>query len=243
MDTIGMIEAGMLNDVQRLQMIGHNLANITTVGFKKQVAVTHAFNDHLQAAVVGNGVSTRAAPRPMVTTITDQSSGALKHSGNPMDVAIEGDGYFSVSLPSGEALSRQGNLQLDSDGRLVTAGGNPVLGMSGEIRVSGSAPTIDQDGNVYDGNRLVDRIRVVQVSDATTLTRAGDGMFLADSDAGLMEGTGYRVRQGYTEAANVTSMYEMISMIETMRHFEAGQKLAHGLDDMLDRSINQLGQL
>jgi flagellar basal-body rod protein FlgF len=243
MDTIGMIEAGMLNDVQRLQMIGHNLANITTVGFKKQVAVTHAFNDFLQAAVVGQGENARVAPRPVVSTFTDQSSGALKHSGNPMDVAIEGEGYFAVALSSGEALTRQGNLQLDSDGRLVTTSGNPVLGMSGEIRVSGSAPTIDQEGNVYDGIRLVDRIRVVQVSDAATLVRAGDGMFLADSNSGAMEATSYRVRQGYTEAANVTSMYEMISMIETMRHFEAGQKLAHGLDDMLDRSINQLGQL
>jgi len=243
MDTIGMIEAGMLNDVQRLQVIGHNLANLSTVGYKKQVAVTHAFNDYLQGAVTGSGISPGAAPRPVVTTITDQSAGALKSSGNPLDIAIEGDGYFVVSMPWGEALSRQGNLQLDNEGRLVTASGNLVLGMSGEIRVSGSTPKIDQEGNVHDGSRLVDRIRVVQVTDAASLTRAGDGLFVAGSETSLMDGVNYRVRQGFTEATNVTSMNEMIKMIETMRHFEASQKLAHGLDDMLDRAINQLGQL
>lgn len=243
MDTIGMIEAGMLNDVQRLQVIGHNLANLSTVGYKKQVAVTHAFNDYLQGAVTGSGLSPSTAPRPVLTTVTDHGAGALKYSSNPLDVAIEGDGYFVVSMPWGEALSRQGNLKLDNDGRLVTASGNPVLGTSGEIRVTGPAPRIDQEGNVHDGGRQLGRLRVVQVADAASLTRAGDGMFVAGSETGLVEGVNYRVRQGFTEVTNVTSMNEMIKMIETMRHFEASQKLAKGLDDMLDRAINQLGQL
>jgi flagellar basal-body rod protein FlgG len=146
-------------------------------------------------------------------------------------------------MPWGEALSRQGNLQLDNDGRLVTTSGNPVLGTSGEIRVSGATPRIDQEGNVYDGNQVAGRIRVVQVTDAASLTRVGDGMFVTGSETSQIEGVNYRVRQGFTEVANVTSMNEMIKMIETMRHFEASQKLAHGLDDMLDRAINQLGQL
>jgi flagellar basal-body rod protein FlgF len=243
MDTIAMIEAGMQADVQRLQVISQNLANISTSGFKKEVAVTRAFHDHLYGGMTGAGLQATGFARPLVTTTTDQSSGPLKYSSNPLDVAVEGDGYMVVAAPWGEAYTRQGSLQIDAGGRLVTPGGLAVLGMSGEIHLSSSTPRIDQEGNVYDGTQLVDRLRVVQVTDPSTLVRLGGGLFANEAPGSAVEATNYRMRQGYTEAANVVSMHEMIRMIETVRHFEASQKLARGYDDMLDRAINQLGEL
>jgi flagellar basal-body rod protein FlgF len=243
MNTINMIEAGMHADVQRLQVISQNLANLNTTGFKKEVAVTRAFHDHMQSVVSGTDARATNTMRPVVTTSTDQSSGPLKYSSNPLDVAVEGDGYLVVAAPWGEAYTRQGNLQIDAGGRLISPGGLAVLGSSGEIRLSGSSPRIDQEGNVYDGAQLVDRLRVVQASDPSTFVRLGAGLFSNDSPANLVEATNYRLRQGYTEAANVVSMHEMIKMIETVRHFEASQKLARGYDDMLDRSINLLGEV
>lgn len=243
MDTVAMIEAGMQNDVQRMQVISHNLANLSTAGFKKEVAVTRVFHDHLTGSVTDSALNAAAAARPVVTTATDYSAGALKFGGNPLDLAIEGDSYFAVEAPWGEAYTRQGSFRIDEQGRLVTAGGLPVLGTAGEIRLSGPAPRIDAQGNVYEGTALVDRLRVVQAPDTGTLSRVGGGLFASDGSGPLQEGGTYRVRQGYTEAANVVSMHEMIKMIETLRHFEASQKLARGYDDMLDRAINVLGEL
>jgi flagellar basal-body rod protein FlgG len=179
----------------------------------------------------------------VLETVTDHSAGALKYSANPLDIALDGDGYFVVAAPWGEALTRQGNLSLDGEGRLVTAGGYPLLGTAGEIKLSNATPRIDQQGNVYDGTNLLGQLRVVQVADPASLERVGGGLFAAGAAGDLTEGVNQRVRQGYTEASNVTSMHEMIKMIETMRHFEASQKLARGYDDMLDRAINVLGEL
>jgi len=243
MDTIAMIESGMQSDVQRLHVISQNLANLSTAGFKREVTVTRAFNDYLHAGVTGTGLQATGFAQPVVTTTTDQSTGPLKYSSNPLDVAVEGDGYMVVAAPWGEAYTRQGNLQIDASGRLVTSGGLAVLGISGEIHLSGSTPRIDQEGNVYDGTQLVDRLRVVQAPDPSTLVRVGGGLFANEAPGSVEEATNYRVRQGYTEAANVVSMHEMIKMIETVRHFEASQKLARGYDDMLDRAINLLGEL
>lgn len=243
MDTISVIESGMLNDVQRLHTISHNLANLSTTGFKKEIAVTRAFHDYVQGTANGSGLDPSVTASPVLGTITDYTAGALKYSANPLDVALDGDGYFVVAAPWGEALTRQGNLSLDVEGRLVTAGGYPVLGAAGEIKLSNATPRIDQQGNIYDGNSLVDRLRVVQVDDPTSLERVGGGLFATGASSGLKEGVDLRVRQGYTEASNVTSMHEMIKMIETMRHFEASQKLARGYNDMLDRAINVLGEL
>ena len=242
MDTISVIESGMLNDTQRLHTISHNLANLSTTGFKKEIAVTRAFHDYVQGAV-GSGLNPATTPTPVLETVTDHSAGALKYSANPLDIALDGDGYFVVSAPWGEALTRQGNLSLDGEGRLVTAGGYPVLGSNGEIMLSNAQPRIDQQGNVYDGNNLVGQLRVAVVAHPEALERVGGGLFAADGAGGLTEGGNQRVRQGYSEASNVTSMHEMIKMIETMRHFEASQKLARGYDDMLDRAINVLGEL
>jgi len=243
MDTIAMIESGMQSDVQRLHVISQNLANLSTTGFKREVAVTRAFNDYLHGGVNGTGLQATGYAQPVVTTTTDQSAGPLKYSSNPLDVAVEGDGYMVVAAPWGEAYTRQGSLQIDATGRLVTSGGLAVLGTSGEIHLSGSTPRIDQEGNVYDGTQLVDRLRVVQAPDPSTLVRVGSGLFANEASGSIVEATNYRMRQGYTEAANVVSMHEMIKMIETVRHFEASQKLARGYDDMLDRAINLLGEL
>lgn len=243
MNTISMIEAGMQIDVQRLQTISQNLANLSTTGFKREVAVTRAFNDYLHGGLTGARAQTAGVARPYVTTTTDHSAGPLKHSNNPLDVAVEGNGYLVVAASWGEAYTRQGSLQIDASGRLVTHDGLAVLGASGEIHLSGSTPRIDQEGNVYDGAQLVDRLRVVQVADPSTLTRVGGGLFTNEAPGSVEEATNYHVRQGYTEAANVVSMQEMIKMIETVRHFEASQKLARGYDDMLDRAINLLGEM
>lgn len=235
---LAVTEAGMLNDVQRLHSISHNLANASTVGFKKEIAIARPFLEQLQTAAAANP---QRAARPLATIWVDHAEGTLKYTANPLDLGLEGEGFFVVAAPFGEALTRQGNFRTDADGRLVTASGHAVLGTDGEIQLSTPEPRIDAQGNVWEGETQVGRLRLVSVSDTTTLTSLGEGLY-ANGDTPTTEG-GVRVRQGYIEAANVVAMKEMIRMIETVRHFEASQRLLRGYDNMLDRAINQAGDL
>lgn len=242
MDALSLTGAAMLNDVERMRVISNNLANLTTVGFKRELSVARPFADLVTGMADSTGTVSRTSA-PSVVSYTDQGSGVLKYTAGPLDVALEGSGLLVVDTPWGEGLTRQGSLQLDEQGRLVTQSGHVVQGEGGEIRLSSPEPRIDAEGYVWDGDNKVARLRIVEVIDARTLERIGSGMFAATESTEYVEPVSTRVRQGYVEAANVTSMNEMVHMIETMRHFESSQRLLRGYDDMMDRAINLLGEL
>lgn len=242
MDAMTALEAGMLNDVERLRVIGHNLANLTTTGFKREVAVARPFFDPLDRVAGGDGTQVAGA-RPVMTTFTDQKAGAPKYTANPLDLLIEGDGFFAVATENGEAYTRQGNLQIDASGRLVTADGLPVLGTNGEIRLSTGRPLIDASGQIKENDVVVAQLRVVQVADPATLERLGAGMFGATESTQFLADSAAHVRQGHLEAPNVASMTEMVKLIETMRHFEMSERLMRGYDGMLERAITDLGEV
>lgn len=239
-------EMGMLDDVERLRIISHNLANVGTVGFKRELAVTRPFEEQMTEA----GVSAEtAAPSglPLTTTVTsyiDRSPGTLTHTGNPLDLAIEGNNaYFVIDTGQQEAYTRQGTFRLDADGQLVTVSGQPVVTTAGDIRLTGPTPVIDTQGNIRDNGSIVGQLKLVTVADPQSLQEVGNGLYMApDSTTAEIADTA-RVRQGFTEAANVITMNEMIRMIETVRHFEASQKLLQGYDSMLDRAISDLGSV
>ncbi len=242
-DALAMTQAGMVNDVQRLQVISHNLANVGTLGFKKEVGVIRPFQAYLAEGMLPSVREGAPISGPELTRVTDFSGGALKHTGNPLDIAIEGGGFLSVSTPMGEAYTRQGSLQLDETGRLVTGSGHPVLGTRGEIRLTTSTPRIDQTGTVWEGNTSVAQLKLVNIVRPETLMKTGEGLYQAGEATDMLSGDGLRVRQGYAETANVVTMHEMIKLIETVRHFEASQKLVQGYDNMLDKAINEAGAL
>lgn len=242
LDALTVTQAGMLNDVQRLHSIGHNVANAGTVGFKREIAATRAFLDQLSAAAADDPAAGASRMRPVMSVHIDHSDGALKFSGNPLDVGLEGSGFLAVATPFGEAYTRQGNLRLDANGRLITAGGHAVLGTGGEIRLTRADPRIDAQGDVWEGTTFVGRLRVVDIKDRDAMTRLGEGLFLPQDGSVSMSDT-TRVRQGFAEVSNVVAMNEMIKMIDTVRHFEASQRLIRGYDAMLDKAINSGGEL
>ena len=244
MDAMVITEVGMLNDVERLHTISNNLANGNTVGFKKEIAVARPFMDYLVSAPAKSLFGASAAvARPQLSTTTDYSAGTLKHSGGPLDLALEGEGYFVLSADGGDLYTRQGNFRIDASGRLVGPGGIPVAGVSGDIRLTVPDPRIDQRGVVWEGNTEVGQIRVVRVVNPGSLDNLGTGMFAARADTELSEVDVAHVRQGFLETANLVAMNEMINMIETVRHFEASQRLVRSYDTMLDRGINLVGEM
>lgn len=233
-DILAVAEAGMLNDVQRLNALGHNLANANTVGFKKEIVIAHSFAERLTAM--------QNSARATTAVQVDHSAGALKHTGNPLDIALEGPGFLVVATPNGEAYTRQGNLQIDASGRLVTANGYVVQGVAGDIQLTTPEPRIDAQGYVWEDKNQIGQLKLVSVQDPAALASMGQGLYAAGPATDIGDDVP-RVRQGFVEAANVVTMNEMIKMIETVRHFEASQRLVHGYDDMLDRAINVAGEI
>src|SRR6185312_6612280 len=123
---------GMQNDLQRMSSISQNLANVLTSGYKREVPVTRTFDSYMQdAAVQGADVAGQTAPAN--APAIDTTPGALRATRNPLDVAIDGEGFFEVMTDQGSAYTRQGAFRTDAGGHLVTAQGLPVMGTSGEI--------------------------------------------------------------------------------------------------------------
>jgi len=232
----------MHNALARIEGTSLNMANLTTAGYKRSVPVTRSFSDYL-------GVTGYAgAPRlpfpimlPGVDRVLDFKSGGVKLTGNPLDLAISGEGYFEVSTPGGPAYTRKGNFRLDERGRLVTEQGHPLQG--GEFVLTTSAPAIDDAGRVTEAGRQVGQIRTIQFSGVQGMVKLASGLYQQGSAQIAPADGEARVRQGYLENSNVDSTAEMIGLIESMRHFEAAQKIIQGYDDMLEKAIRKLGDL
>jgi flagellar basal-body rod protein FlgF len=231
----------MLDDVERLRVISHNLANVGTVGFKRELAVTRPFETQLTEA--GESAATGARVTTGVMSYTDRSPGTLTHTGSPLDLAIEGDAYFAIDTGQQEVYTRQGTFRLDADGRLVTLNGQSVMTTAGEVRLTSPTPVIDTQGNIRDNGTVVGQLKLVTVSNPQSLSEIGNGLYAGSNSTVTEPSDTVRVRQGFTEAANVVTMNEMIRMIETVRHFEASQKMLQGYDAMLDRAIADLGSV
>jgi len=255
--------SGMVAGLLQQDVIAQNLANVDTPGYKKDIALVGAFADELAVRVesrapwrlartvpiggLGPGVYVRG-------TGFDPSEGPFIETGAPLDLAIQGDGYFVVETPQGEAYTRNGSFTLNSRGELVTMDGMPVLGESGPITLPSSPSGADGrasvevrgDGRVTADGRLVGRLRIVAFDDPSSLAKAGGSLFVAASGAtarpvGAADGT--VVRQGFLEMSNVSVVTEMVQMIAGMRAYETCQRVVWFLDGTLDKSINDVGRV
>jgi len=214
--------AGMLGQVELQDAIANNLANCSTPGFKRTSVGFSAFHANLTASIEkspSNRSQSAECVFPKAFTQQDMSQGAMEDTGDPTNLAIDGAGAFVVRTGRGEHLTRSGNFQLNSSGRLVTTENEPVLGRNGPIQISGSEWVIDADGNVEVDGATVDKLRI-------------------DSGAS----TPGRTIQGRLESSNVNTVREMVSMITALRTYEARQRAIQSSDQTLDKLINQMGK-
>jgi flagellar basal-body rod protein FlgF len=237
-DLMVMMESAMHADVERLRMISHNLANSSTIGYKREVSL---MRPSFESAFESRREELSAIPT--MSAAIDHRGGVLRLTGNPLDAALEGDGYFVLAGPSGPVYTRQGNFHLDQSGRLVSSAGLSVMGEGGEIVLSNTDPRVDRDGQIWDGQNAVARLRIAQFSEVGQLEAQGSGLYSAAAGAAPSFAGSVNVRQGFVESANVTAMQEMVRLIETMRHFEMSQRLLKGYDAMTGTALNSLGSL
>ncbi len=213
---------------RNLDVISNNLANASTPGFKADRLL---FNDFMTQEV---------------KTSFDQ--GALNTTDNPLDFAIQGDGFFQVRTRDGIRLTRNGSFRLLGDGTVVDAGGNTVLGEGNApitLNPQGPAPQVDSDGQVFQGGELVGKLSVVSVADKKTLEKQGSNFFLGANgqQAATQPAQDYTIGQGALEMSNVTVVKEMVDMIACFRAYESYQKAIRAINELDTKAATQLGRV
>jgi flagellar basal body rod protein FlgG len=227
----------MIDDMARIASVSHNLANVSSPGFKREIVIDRAFDQYLRHSRSSPAAMNLGEPEVQI----DHKAGSLRFTGNAMDLAIEDDSFFEMMGEVGPLYTRQGNFQIDPRGRLTDFSGHPVLGSAGEIVLTTSQPRIDSEGRIFEGEKLVAQLQTVRFENPSSLVKAGPGVYQAVNESESAKST-VRLRQGYLENSNVVPVNEMIKIIETMRHFESNQKVIQSYDDMLERAIRTLGE-
>lgn len=242
MEIMSFIAQGMGVDQARLNAIAVNLANVRTPAYKRELVNGVDFEAQMHALERrASGVD--SAPTASAS-YSDLRLGGVQYTGRPLDVALTGENVFLELSREGKTLyGRQGAMHTDSQGRLVSAQGDLVMGLGGEIRLVSSSPRIDHLGNVYDQGRFVDKLSMASFKEPEKMERLGGGVYLAEKERGstAQDGT-FSVLQGYLEGSNVDPAKEMVGMIEVMRHFESLQKTAQFVDEMTGRAVQKLGE-
>lgn len=237
--------SGAMVQQLRLEMLANNVANINTIGYKGEKSVFRVdVQDGVPAGPEGSSEVQPLSPyAPPFYAVVDFSQGAIRQTGNPLDVAINGDGFFSIQTPEGLQYTRQGSFTLDPNGVLVTPDGFPVLGEGGPITIEAGSLEIDMQGNVLLDGDAVDQLQLTAFDDLGVLKKAGNGRFVV-TDQNIQGQTpeNTTVSQGYLETANVNPVQAMTEMIETSRAFEAYQKVIQSVDEATSKSINDIGK-
>ena len=229
--------SGAVAQERALDVVANNVANSGTTGFR---ADRVAFEEQLSAAR-GEGPETLRYVA-VADVRMDDSAGALESTGNPLDVALEGDGWFSVEAPQGERLTRAGSFVTDADGVLMTRDGFPVLGAGPERRIVIPAGTqdlsIDRDGTIRaDGNELGQLL--IRRFDPTTLEKEGSTLVAFE---GAGEPSTASVLQGHLEGSNLNAVAGLNEMIQTTRSFEAFQRVIQTYRSLDERAARELGR-
>lgn len=212
---------GSLAQQHRFENISNNLSNINTNGFKKSVI-------SFDKALSQNSISS-----------LDLSPGPVVHTGNNLDVALEGAGFFKVMTPEGIRYTRDGAFTLDKDGLLITRSGNPVLGENGPITLSGDNISIERDGQVADQNGLLDKLSIVDFTEPRFLQKEGGSLYHHSGEKrNIVSAEQPSVQQSYLEKSNVNPSEEMIKMIEAFRNFESVQKAIQNMDEITSKMVN-----
>lgn len=254
--------SGMSAQEMNLDNVANNLANSSSAGFRKRRV---QFEDLLyqnvvmpgaaatQQTTVAAGLQIGLGSRAGASEIV-QTQGDFSQTGNPLDLAIRGQGFFQVTMPSGEtAYTRSGAFHLDAQGNMVTADGNPIEpGIT--IPANATSVTIGQDGTVsvsVPGQTAAQEVGTLQLAlfpNPGGLNSVGNNLFLATTASGDPvvgtpggsdgEGT---IEQGYLEQSNVDVVEEFIQMIVAQRSYEASSRVVQAADEMF-QGVNNLGR-
>lgn len=213
---------------RRLEVAAHNVANVSTPGYKRGVGFSR-----ILASAQG------AANVPGVVERHDFAQGKLISSGNPLDLAVNGDGFFQVRAGDRLLYTRQGQFRLAENGTVVSPQGHVLQQAGGgDLVLENAAVTILDDGAVLEDGRPVARIGLSAPAAGAAMTAVGESHFAAE---GMTEVAEPSIRQGMLESSNVAMGDEMVTMMAAMRQAESGARLVQVYDELMGRALTTLG--
>ncbi|MGO9137372.1 MAG: flagellar hook-basal body protein [Syntrophales bacterium] len=215
----------------QLDFITNNVANSNTNGFKVVKLYHNAPDPEKETAFI-----------PQI--VVDYSPGTIQKTDNPLDVAVDGEGFFAIQSEQGESYTRQGNFTIDKDGNLVTADGDYVLGKSGnKIKITDGEINIGEKGGISVAGNPVDTLKIVSFNNPQALVKVKGCLYADPGNAGLADKNDPSVKQGHIELSNVQIVKEMADMIDLHRSVEIYQKVIQTTADQDKLSTSQLGRL
>jgi flagellar basal-body rod protein FlgG len=224
--------AASMDLLARLQeTFAQNLANANTSGFRRRVGAAESFEEALRRA------SGLAIPR--FRESVDFAHGSLRETGAPLDLAVDGKGYFAIQTPAGVRYTRNGSFSLDAGGRIVTQDGHGVLGLGGPLQIDPARgpAVVAENGEVRQDGEARGTLRLAEFEDDRRLLPDEAGRFLAPRGVEPRPRGDSRVRQGYLEGSNVDVTEELVDMIAAFRAFEAAQRALHTYDQVRGESL------
>ncbi len=236
------VGAGAILQQMRLDVYANNLANVNTSGFKADQPVFRF--DPAESPTTGPSQPSRLSPYALpLEYVTDFEPGPVTATGNPLDAAIVGDGFFEIQTPDGLQYTRNGHFSINGDGVLSTTEGWPVMGEGGEITIEGSRVEIGETGEVSVDGNAAGVLKVARFADRSQLRKTGSTLFKPSNVvAEEADPAQFRISQGTIEASNVNAIRTMTEIIETLRVFETYQKVIQAADNVTAKTVNEVGR-
>lgn len=229
-----LLATGFQKQMHVFDVISNNLSNVQTAGFKRDVPVFR------EVLATSKGRVLRQT-KEEVQTVFEQ--GDLQRTGNPLDLAIEGEGFFRVKTPSGVRYTRAGNFRMNREKTLIHESGFPVLGRQGEVTLRGREIVVEKNGSVKADGVEIDQIVPVTFRDLSLLKREGHGLFRLEGSAAEVPAEESSVLQGSLELSNVNPVQEMVKLIDCLRSYESCTKMIHSNDEMDSKASNEIGRI
>ncbi len=237
---------------RQMDVVANNVANVNTNGFKSSGPL---FEEFLQTGAHEDNFSSSDRRVSFVqdrSTMQDFSQGPNERTGNPLDVAINGKGFIAVQTPGGERYTRDGGMQINTQGQLVTNGGNPVLSTSGpivfqptdrDINISEDGTVTVREGTVTQVDSVRGKLKIVSFDNPQSLKREGSNMFSAATGTTAQPDTASRVNQGFIEKSNVNAVSEMSRLMEVSRTYQSVASLMQQQSDLRKSAIQTLADV
>jgi flagellar basal-body rod protein FlgF len=225
--------SGAVAQMRYLDVASQDLANVNTAGYKRQrLAFSEVLAKRLPAEDRPGGLVAVADQR------TNLGQGEVQGTGNPFDLALEGDGFFVIRTARGERYTRNGSFTLKPDGTLITPQGDPVLGDGGPLQISGNKIEVASDGTVRSDQGEIGKIRMIRFNDPRKIVKEGANLFLTEP-GNTKEAVEVRVLQGSLEQSNVSPVDGMVSLISINRQFEAYERAMKLMDSVTEKMVSE----
>ncbi len=236
--------SGMKAQLDALEILANNLANLNSNGFKEDNVFYTYLNESLNASQQNEDLNTTVNRSVIARGTLNIEAGSLLQTSRELDIAVEGSGFLAVNTSRGIRYTRNGSLQLNGKYVLSTQDGDPLISATTgrPITLGPGKIHINEDGEVNLDGVPVDRLKVVNFEDKSTLTKEGKSLFASSANPESIKPSDSRIRSGYLEQSNVNAIESIVRMVSILRHFEAIQKSINlEMNEINSKAIDKLG--